>query len=134
MKHITLLLCILFTLSAGAQTYNEYYGWHYLNDTLLVQNKKIAPGDTVHLGWGSGNNKQFLFMYFMPTIMNASSSGPEYLPRAYSNQFMILKEIKELKLFGKKYASPVFWIYGKKTLKASGDVINAIAAGELKIE
>jgi hypothetical protein len=56
MKKIILLIIVLSALKANSQS-------SIVNDTLIYQSLKFTPGDTIQLWYGSGNGKNFAFVY-----------------------------------------------------------------------
>lgn len=113
---IIFLLCSLFAKS------QEFKG-----DTLIYDNYRLLPGDTIQLGFGSGVNKNFLFVVFHQSTVLAGS----YLDARYSNGFVIYKGAKVKKFMGKQYDDPVFGINGTK-YRVIIQFKNAVESNEIK--
>lgn len=113
---LTTLLCSLFV---NAQ---EFKG-----DTLIYENYRLLPGDTIHLGFGSGVNKNFLFVVFHQSSILAGS----YPDARFSNSFIIYRGQKVKKVFGKQYNDPVFGINDTK-IRVILQMKNAVQSNEIK--
>jgi hypothetical protein len=90
MKILALLLSII-TIHCYSQ--KSFADFHYSGDTLFIQGKTLIPGDTIHLGFGSGTNKQFLFISQQTSDMRKYSTRNEFLPYQFANSYLIFKRI-----------------------------------------
>jgi hypothetical protein len=57
MKNLIIMIILFTTTSIFAQKPK------FENDTITYSKSKIFVGDTLHLGYGSSNNKDFAFIY-----------------------------------------------------------------------
>jgi hypothetical protein len=58
MRSILIPLCFLLPICARAQHPT------LVNDTITYNNTRITVGDTLHLGYGSSSNKDFVFVFY----------------------------------------------------------------------
>jgi Short C-terminal domain len=116
------------------QTFN-YYNFKTDKDTIFYNEYKIKPGDTLYLGFGTGFNKDFLYIIQKPTIWNAQSYGGNivltYLSSMFSNAYLVFGVMEHKKFFGKKYDYPVFYVNGKEKNKYFADIYNGIKSKEI---
>ena len=89
------LLLILLLLSGKAFSQSTF-----VNDTLTYNNKNYVVGDTVHLWYGSANNKSFAFAY-----SGNGMTGISLLPATYSKADVVIDKIIK--------RSNKYWIKGK---------------------
>jgi hypothetical protein len=102
-------------------------GQDFKGDTLIYENHRLLPGDTIHLGFGSGENKRFLFVQFrLNTIL-----GGTPVDHRYSNAFIIYEGVKQKKALGKKYFDPLYFVNGTK-YGVFIDLKNAVGSNEVK--
>jgi hypothetical protein len=69
MKIIIFFIAILFGVSANAQKAT------LTDDIVTYLSKQYKAGDIIHLGYGSGNNKQFSFVNYGKSISGISIPG-----------------------------------------------------------
>jgi hypothetical protein len=93
MKNILVLL--LFPISVFSQDYKTFGDFQYCKDTIVFKGIKLRPGDTVRLGFGSGVNKDFLFIFQQTSNMKKRVRGLDHPLPQMANVFMILKRVDE---------------------------------------
>lgn len=132
MKYFLFLLISLLFLTSGQAQYKKQGNVLFNKTSIVIDSFKIEMGDTLYFGFGSGANKQFIFIHFRPTVLNYdANTGLQSLPAAYANGFAVLKQITIKKVLGKVYPDVVFQLNGSK-VKALIDIPNAFQTGEIK--
>ena len=118
---ITFLLVSLFAKSQ-----------EFKKDTMVIGDVRLVPGDTIFMGYGSGINKQFVFIHWRPTVLTYEvGAGPEPLGAQFANGFIIYAGGKRKKALGKEYFDPVYLINGTK-YRVMMQVGNALGVSEIK--
>ena len=72
------------------------------NDTITYSKSKIFVGDTLHLGYGSSNNKDFAFIYIGSGLV-----GLQALNRSFNKQAVLIDKVYETR--GKFYARGIMF-------------------------
>lgn len=88
-----LLIFFLLPLGLKAQEYKTFGDFKYLDDTLIFNGRKIVPGDTINVGFGSGEDKKFLFIMQQTSNMKKYINSFPYLLTQYANTKLIFKRI-----------------------------------------
>lgn len=122
-------LFIVFFLLLASTSYSQILkvpDGFYNNNSV-----NIKIGDTLRLGFGTGTDKDFLFVMQLPSAWNTSVAYDKiyykYLNHQYSNQFMVYGETAS-----KKHKDiPVFYVNGDRKMKYIVDLTNAIKSGEI---
>jgi hypothetical protein len=127
MNRLYLLIFLLLPLITKSQVAlpNQYHD----ADTLIYNGKRIKPGDTLQLGFGSDANKDFVFISFYGGLMTAT---PAKMPAVYANHQILFDHMIHK---GSDYY-PVFYLDGKKknSYRYLVDFGNAVLAKEILIE
>lgn len=129
-KHhrMKLILLLTFLLLCSLSTKSQ----NFKKDTLIVGEVHLLPGDTIHLGYGSGANKQFVFVHWRPGVMTYDlGSGPQGIEAIYANAFVIYGGVKWKKFGGKSYPDANFYLNGTK-IRVMVMMTNALGVGEVK--
>lgn len=132
---IVLFLCPLFS---WAQEYKTFGDFQYCKDTIIFKGVKIRPGDSVRLGFGSGANKDFVFIFQQTSNMKKRVRSLDHPLPQMANVYMILKrvDIGRVKSGGVFYdfVAPIFG-YKKEEEKIEwmAQLTNATEAKELII-
>lgn len=132
-KALLFSLMIIFISSVSAQEkYKKLGNYYYNKKAIIFDSIKLQVNDTLFLGFGSGANKNFVFITYRPNVLTYDvSKGPEPISPRFANGFLVLKEIKTGKAFGREYFDAIFYANGFK-LKISVDLQNAYQSGEVK--
>ena len=102
-------------------------------DTLIINGKKLRPGDTLYLNYGSNKDSSFNYIWQKPLGQyNGTYEKLISLPATYSNGFLIYggradQGFKNIKLY-----SPIFYDPLKKEIKYNLLLLRALETGELK--
>lgn len=91
MKLIFLIL-LLFPLISFSQAKATFE-----RDTIFYAGKTFTAGDTIQLAYGSGSNKQFIFVK-----MGSGVAGWDELSSSYSKAAVVIKKVQQQK--GKVFA------------------------------
>ena len=134
MKTFLLLLSLTFFSAIHAQ--QQFGDFKHSNDTLFIQDKMFLPGDTLHLGFGSGANKQFLFIAQQTSNMKKYVTNQPALPYQFANSYLIYKRIEVVnkKQAGIKmnFVEPIFGTsLQDERLEWMISFTNAIKTGEI---
>lgn len=133
-KTVILLLLTVILSNAYSQERATYGDFSYSGDTLFFNNKIFTPGDTVHLGTGSGINKQFLFV--SEQTSNMKKHKGMQVPIQWANTFLIYKriDIVDKKSYGLKinFVEPIFGqSLGEEKTEWMISLTNALKSGEI---
>ena len=128
--YLIFLLFISFKTKAqkiSLKTYKER------GDTLIINGKRLSPGDTLHLNYGSNKDSSFNYIWQKPLgEYNGANEKLISLPATYSNGFLIYggradQGFKKIKVY-----SPIFFDPRKKEIKYNLLLLRALETGELK--
>jgi hypothetical protein len=129
MTLIILFLSFLSNISDAQIIYSES------GDTLIINSKRIMPGDTIRLGMGSSPMRDFLFIWQVPTKRNVSFNNngaqPRYLSKLFSNGFLIYNGKMDEGNKSLPLPTPVFFLSGNKDFKYNIDLLSAIKTQEI---
>lgn len=127
MRKLLFLLLLSPVFCLGQQP-EKYWDFEFLNDTVFYNGKKIVPGDTLFLGWGSGPTKDFLFIVQVPK----KEIVVRYLDRSASNAFMVFNGVRVQKAMKQKIVTPIFYVRNDERNQVYIDFKNASLSGEVK--
>ena len=96
MKNLIIMMVLFTTTSIFAQKPK------FDNDTITYSKSKIFVGDTLHLGYGSSNNKDFAFIY-----IGSGFVGLQALNRSFNKQAVLIDKVYETR--GKFYARGIMF-------------------------
>ena len=131
MKKIIFLL-LLAPVYCTAQQYTQYGDFKYCGDTLIFRGTKIQPGDSVRLGFGSGANKNFIFVFQQTSNMKKRLMGIENPLPQMASMYLILKRIDKVKVRGFNIVEPIFGRnIPKERLEWSLQFTNAVDSKEI---
>ncbi len=124
MKKILLALALIFVANVMyAQTHPKFE-----NDTIFYSKSKIFVGDTVYLGYGSSENKEFAYVLFGPSSLMVTLKP---LESKYHNQPVVINKV--YKKQGKYIArGEMYELNTRGFIKLFIDVEGAIENEELK--
>ena len=91
MKGLLLFVLALITINCYSQ--KSFADFKYSGDTLYLGERKFIPGDTIHLGFGSGANKEFRYITQQTSDMSKYSPRNTFLPYEFVNSYLIFKRI-----------------------------------------
>lgn len=94
MKLLFSFALTLFSIGVHAQDYKTYGDFQYCKDTVIYQGVKLRPGDSIHLGFGSGASKDFLFVWQQMVDMKKRAPGIDHPFVQMAGVYMILKRIE----------------------------------------
>lgn len=90
---IAFCLCPLF---CSAQEYKTFGDFQYCKDTIIFKGIKIRPGDSVRLGFGSGANKDFIFIFQQTSNMKKWVRGLDHPLPQMASVYMIMKRVDDV--------------------------------------
>lgn len=136
MKYIILyffsVVAFLFTSDVYAQEYKQSGNIKYNSNSVIIENYKLQKGDTVYLGFGSGADKQFIFVFMKPNVLTYNpGKGFEGVPAMFANSALVIKSIGVKKVMGNDAVLIDYTINGKK-VNIGIDLYNAYKSGEVK--
>lgn len=134
MKISLLLVLSIITVTCFGQ--KSYADFKYSGDTLYLGEKIFVPGDTIHLGFGSGANKQFLYISQQTSDMYKYSTRNAYLPYEFANSYLIFKRIdvvnKKKAGVQMNFVEPIFGTtLDNERLEWMISFTNAVKSGEI---
>ena len=104
-----------------------------MGDTIFVNGKRLLPGDTLHLGYGSTQDKTFNYIWQKPGgQMNGAEQKLKYLANTYCNGFLIYAGRVDEGYGMMKLYYPVFYDPRYKEIKFNLLFLRAIESGEIK--
>lgn len=95
MKRLLIIFCLSPLFSLG-QEYKTFGDFQYCKDTIVFKGAKLKPGDSVRIGFGSGANKEFVFIFQQTSDMKKRVRGIEHPLPQMANVYMILKRVDEV--------------------------------------
>jgi hypothetical protein len=123
------LIIAFLMIAAHAEAQVSLQDQYHNADTLLYNGIQIKPGDTLNLGFGSGSDKQFVFISFYGGVMSAMQAN---MPAIYANHKILYDHMLHK---GNGYY-PVFYLDGKRknNYRYLVDFGNAVAAKEILLK
>lgn len=116
--------------NAQSKTLNSY---REMGDTIFVNGKRLLPGDTLHLGYGSTQDKTFNYIWQKPGgQMNGADEKLKYLTNNFCNGFLIYGGRVDEGFGMMKLYYPVFYDPRNKAVKYNILFLRAIETGEIK--
>ena len=132
MKKFQFLLILLLPIYCFAQK-TTIYNYQDKGDTAYYNSKKLVPGDTLHLGYGSNQDKSFNYIWEMPTgKLNGAADKYVYLTKNYSNGFLLYYGRVDQGFGMMKLYLPVFYDPNNKNVKYNVLFLRAIETVEIK--
>ncbi len=124
MKKILVALALIFVTNVMyAQSYPKFE-----NDTIFYSKSKIYVGDTIYLGYGSSDNKDFTYVLYGS---NSTMVPSKHLESKYHNQPVVINKV--YKKQGKYIArGEMYELNTRGVIKLFIDVEGAIENEELK--
>jgi hypothetical protein len=127
---ILFLLLIPFPGNAQKASLKSY---REMGDTIFINGKRLLPGDTLHLGFGSTLDKTFNYIWQKPSgQMNGAEEKLKYLPKNYSNGYLIYGGRIDEGFGMMKLYYPVFYDPHNKSTRYNVLFLRAIESGEIK--
>lgn len=131
LTYLTIVLLLITKLSFS-QEFKDGGNIKYSSDAVIIENYKIQKGDTIYTGFGSGVNKQFVFIYYRPNALTYNPAvGLEGVPAMFANSHFVIQSITVKKVLGKDAVDIRYTVGGKK-VAVSIDLYNAFKSGEIK--
>jgi hypothetical protein len=123
------LIIAFLMIAAHAEAQVSLQDQYHNADTLLYNGIQIKPGYTLNLGFGSGSDKQFVFISFYGGVMSAMQAN---MPAIYANHKILYDHMLHK---GNGYY-PVFYLDGKRknNYRYLVDFGNAVAAKEILLK
>lgn len=129
---IIVVFALLLAKNTLAQDYKEAANIKYNSESVIVENFKLQKGDTIYLGFGSGGDKQFVFVFMKPNVLTYNpGKGLEGVPAMYANARLKIESIAVKKVMGNDAVDIKYSINGKK-VNIGIDLYNAFKAGEIR--
>ena len=104
-----------------------------MGDTLFINGKRMLPGDTLFLGYGSNGDKSFNYIWEKPLgQMNGAAETLKYLTKNYCNGFLLYAGRVDQGFGMMKLYYPVFYDPRNKSVKYNILFLKAIERAEIK--